>query len=188
MVYELKDIKEIRKKFDLTQVELAKKSGVSQSLIAKIEAGKLDPTFSKAQKIFDALDNLTKKEETKCSEIMTKKIVSVSPNSLVQEVVNKMKKYAISQLPVIDKDKVVGYLSEAIVLDALMQGKKDVKVNEIMEEVPPTIDKNASISIVSDLLKIYSMVLVMEKGKLLGLITKSDIIGRFVSRRRLRIF
>jgi len=35
MDYELKEIKELRKKFNLTQSELAKKSGVSQSLIAR---------------------------------------------------------------------------------------------------------------------------------------------------------
>ena len=65
MSYELKDIKDIRKKFNLTQSDLAKKADVSQSLIAKIEAGRLDPTYSNAQKIFEALDTLTKKEETK---------------------------------------------------------------------------------------------------------------------------
>ncbi len=188
MTYELKDIKDIRKKFDLTQVDLAKKSRVSQSLIAKIEAGKLDPTYSNAQKIFSALDILTKKEESKVIEIMTTKIVSVTPDSLVQEVVNKMKKYYISQLPVIDNGKVVGYLSEAIVLDSLMSGKKEDKVSGIMQEVPPTIDKNASISVVSDLLKFYPMVLVMEKGKLLGLVTKSDIIGKFVTKKRFKVF
>jgi len=99
-----------------------------------------------------------------------------------------MKKYNISQLPVIDKDKVIGYLSETIVLEVLMKGKKDNKVEGVMQEVPPTIDKNASISVVSDLLKFYPMVLVMEKGKLLGLVTKSDVIGRFVTRKRLKIF
>jgi len=37
MPYELEEIKEIRKKFGLTQNELANRAGVSQSLIAKIE-------------------------------------------------------------------------------------------------------------------------------------------------------
>ena len=99
-----------------------------------------------------------------------------------------MKKYAISQLPVMDNGKVVGYLSEAIVLDSLMSGKKEDKVSLIMQEVPPTIDKNASISVVSDLLKFYPMVLVMEKGKLLGVVSKSDIIGRFVTKKRFKVF
>jgi predicted transcriptional regulator len=175
---ELKDIKEIRKKFGLTQIDLAKKSGVSQSLIAKIEAGRLDPTYNKAMKIFNALDELTKKQAFKAEEIMTKKIVSVGKESGAHEIIKKMRKYAISQLPVIEGDKILGVLSEATVLDALLSGKKEIKAKDIMKEAPPTIDKSASITIISSLLKFYPMVLVVEKGKILGVITKSDIIRK----------
>jgi predicted transcriptional regulator len=178
MPYELKDIKEIRKKFGLTQIDLAKKSGVSQSLIAKIEAGRLDPTYNKAMKIFNALDDLTKHKEIKAEEIMTKRIVSVGKESGVHEIIKKMRKYAISQMPVIEGDKVLGILSEASVLDALMQGKKEIKTKEIMQDAPPTIGKKASLSIISSLLKFYPMIMVVEQGKLLGIITKSDIIRK----------
>ncbi len=188
MRYELKDIKEVRKKFNLTQTDLARKSGVSQSLIAKIEAGRVDPTYTNAKKIFEALEVLTKKDEAKAEEIMNKKIISVNPDSVVQEAVNKMKGYDISQLPVIDKESLVGYLSETDVIDALMGEKKDAKIKDIMKDAPPTIDRNASMTVVSELLKSYPMVIVVEKGKLLGLITKSDILGRFVHRKRLGLF
>ena len=60
-MYDIKQVKEIRKKLGLTQSELAKKAGVSQSLIAKVEAGTLDPTYSNAKKIFAAFDMLAKK-------------------------------------------------------------------------------------------------------------------------------
>jgi predicted transcriptional regulator len=35
---------------------LAKFAGVSQSFIAKIESGKIDPSYSKVKTIFDVLD------------------------------------------------------------------------------------------------------------------------------------
>jgi predicted transcriptional regulator len=178
MPYELKDVKEIRKKFGLTQNDLAKKSGVSQSLIAKIEAGRLDPTYSNAVKIFNALDELTKKQELKAEDIMTRRIVSVGRESGVHEIIKKMRKYAISQIPVIEGDKILGVLSEATVLDALMSGKKEIKAKDIMQDAPPTIGKSASITIVSSLLKFYPMIMVVEQGKLLGIITKSDIIRK----------
>ncbi|MFQ5647816.1 MAG: helix-turn-helix transcriptional regulator, partial [Candidatus Aenigmatarchaeota archaeon] len=41
---EITEIRKIRKKLGLTQSQLAQEARVSQSLIAKIEAGKLDPT------------------------------------------------------------------------------------------------------------------------------------------------
>ena len=52
MTYELEEIKKIRKSLGLTQAELAKRADVSQSIIAKIESGSIDPTLSKAKKIF----------------------------------------------------------------------------------------------------------------------------------------
>jgi len=181
-MYELKEIKEIRKKFGLTQTELAKKAGVSQSLVAKIEAGRLDPTYTNARKIFDALDSLTQKQEMKAEEIMTKKIISVNKESEVREIIKKMKKYEISQLPVIENEKVLGTVSESTVLDAIMSGKKEVKAKDIMQDIPPTISKNASLAVVSSLLKFYPMILVVEQSKILGVITKSDIIRKVYRR------
>jgi len=48
-------IKKMRKKFGLTQAKLAKMAGVSQSLIAKIESEKIDPSYKIAKKIFTVL-------------------------------------------------------------------------------------------------------------------------------------
>jgi len=42
---ELSRIREIRKKLNISQRELAMKAGVSQSLIAKIEGNNIDPSF-----------------------------------------------------------------------------------------------------------------------------------------------
>ena len=178
MEYDLKEIKEIRKKFNLTQSDLAKKSGVSQSLIAKIEAGRLDPTYTNAKKIFNALDELSKKVETKVEEIMISKPISVSPESPITDVVKRMRTYEISQVLVIDNNKLLGYVSESDILDAFTKGKKGAKVKEIMEDSPPTITKAASMTVVSDLLKFYPIVAVAEQGKIIGIVTKSDILRK----------
>jgi len=97
MAYELEEIKKIRKSLGLTQTELAKQANVSQSIIAKIESGKIDPTLSKAKKIFDALSFFEKKHEIKAEEIMNRKIISIKPDEGIKDAVTKMKKYNISE-------------------------------------------------------------------------------------------
>jgi len=177
MPYELSEIKKIRKSLGLTQTDLAKRANVSQSLIAKIESGKIDPTFTKTKKIFETLDLLQNKEEIKAEELMNRKVVSISPVDSIKESVSKMKKFEISQMPVIDGHNVVGLVSESTLLDALMS-KKSNKIEEIMEESPPTVSKTASVKVVSSLLKHYPVVLVSESGKLVGLITKADLLSK----------
>ena len=119
---------------------------------------------------------------------MTKKIISVTPETGVQDIIRRIRRYGISQLPVLEKGKAIGIVSEATVLNALMKGEKDIKAKDIMQECPPVISKTAPMTIVSNLLKFYPMVFVEEKGKLLGVITKSDVLGSFSERTRFKIF
>lgn len=178
MPFELRDLKSIRKRFGITQIDLARKSGVSQSLIAKIESGRLDPTYTKAKKIISALESLTSGKELKASEIMTKKILSVKPSDSIKDAIRIMKKYEISQLPVMEGDDVIGTVSESAILDALINEKRSFKLSEIMSEAPPIIAPNTTTSVVSSLLKFSPLLIVADKGKLKGLITKSDLIRK----------
>ena len=181
MAYELEEVKKIRKKLGMSQTELANRAGVSQSLIAKIESGRIDPTYTKAMKIFDALSDLEKKEEVKAGQIMTSRIISIVPNASIKEAIRIMKKFKISQLPVIEDDKLVGLVSESTILDALLH-TKGKNVREVIQDSPPLVSKTTSIQVVSNLLKYYSIVVVSEEGKLVGLITKSDLLGKLYSR------
>ena len=177
MTYELEEVKKIRKKLGMTQSELASCAGVSQSLIAKIESGRIDPTYTKANKIFTALNELEKKEEIKAEQLMTNKIIDISPDDSIKDAIAMMKKSQISQLPVIDNHKLIGLVSESTILDALLKSKA-TKVKEIMQEAPPIVSKTTSIQVISNLLKYYPMVVVSEEGKLVGLITKSDLLSK----------
>src|SRR3989338_3822655 len=177
MSYELEEIKEIRKKFGMTQSQLAERAGVSQSLIAKVEAGLIDPTYSKAKKIFEAIDTLGKKKELKAEQIMARHVISVKPNDNIKEAIKKMKSSNISQMPVIEDHKSIGIVSEAIILDSLLNKKGD-KIKEIMEDSAPIVSKNTTVAVISNLLRFAPMVIVSDGGELKGIITKSDLLGK----------
>ena len=179
MVIELSEIKAIRKKYSITQSGLAKLANVSQSLIAKIESGRIDPTYSNAQKIFNTLNSKRKEKEKKAHEIMTDKIISIDPDAPIGDAVTRMKKHEISQMPVIEDNKAVGFVSESILLEAFVSKKQQNPIiRDVMGDCPPIVSKNAEVGVVSHLLKYYPMVLVSDEGRLIGLVTKADVLRK----------
>ncbi|MFO8015812.1 MAG: CBS domain-containing protein [Candidatus Woesearchaeota archaeon] len=177
MPFEISEIKHVRRKLGLTQAQLAKLAGVSQSLIAKTEAGTLDPAYSNAKKLFNALESFTKEGEARAGDLMTPKLVSVRPSDSVKEAIRKMKRHEISQMPVIEDGNAAGMISESILLDALMEGKNET-ISSVMVDAPPMISKDTRLSVVSELLRHFPLVLAGDKGKAKGIITKSDILRK----------
>ncbi len=174
---ELQNIKKTRMALGLTQHQFAKNAGVSQSLIAKIESGRVDPTYSKVKKIEEALQLLSSKKEVNLEEIMTSRIIVAKPSDKATEVIKIMNHKNISQVPVVDGDNVIGLVSETSALENSEKLNK-LEAKEIMEEAPPIVSINASLSVVSSLLKHYPLVLVKQKGVLVGVITKSDLLRK----------
>lgn len=176
---ELKTMKSMRKHASLNQTELAKASGVSQSLIARIETGKIDPSYSKVKNIFEALEKVGSPSLI-AEKIMNKKVISVKPNTSVREAAAIMKKRGISQLPVIDYDVATGSVSERGIIERIANNSIEnvslVPVKDVMEESFPQIDRSAPIGVISMLLEYNSAVIVSEKGKTKGIITKADVL------------
>jgi len=178
-LYDINDIKNIRKKIGLTQSELANKASVSQSLIAKVESNKLDPTYSNVVKIFAALDLLQKKDSLKAKDFIHSGVIACQESDLIRTVIIKMKKHEISQLPVMKEQAVVGAVSETRMIEKLLTNPKyELKVIDVMGEVPPIVSPNTEESIISSLLRFFPMVVVQNKGKIKGIITRSDILRR----------
>ena len=176
MVFDITQIKKIRKHLNLTQYEFAKYAQVSQSMIAKIESEKLDPTYSYVKKIENALSIMTKQHEKKANDIMTHKIISTRLNQNVSEIINLMNKNNISQLPVIEKGTVIGMVSESSILSKQIKDIKKSATQDVMIDSPPIISKDTGIEVIRQLLNYYSILLIKERGKLIGLITRSDLV------------
>jgi len=175
---DLKLIKKRRLLLGVTQKELSSSCGVSQSMIAKIEAGRAEASYSIARKIFEALDSLAHDSDQKAKDFMKRKVVFCDAGDNVREVIGKMKKGGISQLPVLKSGELVGVVSEGILLDNMDRLSSVMDVEEIMVDAPPVVNENTSRNTVLSLLKEFSFVMVRGKKGFSGLITKSDVLGK----------
>ncbi len=176
MVFDITQLKKIRRQLDMTQHKFAKELEISQSMVAKIESGKLDPTYSYVKKIEDKIMHLTKHDEKEAIEIMNNKVISVGKNDLVSDAINMINSKGISQMPVVERGNVLGLISEGSILGGDIDEIRKKRVFEIMAESPPIIDKHAKLEVIIQLLKFYPILLVKEAGKLIGVITKADVI------------
>lgn len=181
MIQNLEQIKALRKKFHLNQKELADKSGVSQSLIAKIEAGKVDPTYTKAQHIFQALDEIREKKEVKAQDVMKTKVIFATHDDHLKDVIKLMRSKGISQIPVKEKERVVGIISETTILDKIAEHPEKItvlKVHDVMDDLPPIVSAKTGMKMLLHLLQEFPIVLVAEQGDVKGIISKSDLLEK----------
>ncbi len=177
----LEDIAKRRRQLGLKQSELAKAAGVSQSLIAKLEAGTIDSSYTKVKTIFDVLERLEFKTKVQAEKLLHTEVVSVQRSEPISEVVRVMKEYGYSQIPVFEGKQSVGSISEKAILRQILAGKdlEDISklpTDKIMEEAFPQINDDAPLSLITSLLQTYSAVLVSKKGVVIGIITKADLL------------
>lgn len=182
MLPELKEIGIRRKILGLTQSQLAAEAEVSQSLIAKVEAGKTDPAYSNAKVIFDSLKRLEQKKGGPTAGTMAnRRLVWVRPSDSIGKAAELMRGEGVSQLPVIDGDNAIGSISEGTLMNKVYGGEKPAdlskkRVSEVMEEPFPRVAEDTPFTAVSALLEAGKAVIVTKGGKVLGIITKADVL------------
>ncbi len=176
---EIQKIGKLRRALGLTQKELANISGVSQSLIAKIESGNIDPAYSKVTQILGALEDLTKKEKKCAKDILSSSVIAVSPTDSLFDAISLMQSKNLSQLPVFQSGRSVGSLLDSTIVSIISKHQeknlKSMSVGEVMKESFPAVPVNSPVDAIADLLRHYRAVLVETNGKIIGIITKADL-------------
>ncbi len=177
-----KQLKKIRVQLGITQSELAKSAGVSQSLIAKLESGLVDPSFSTMKAISEALRSHIRMEGKKASDVMSTPVISVQSTVSISESINLMRKSNVSQLPVYTGSKLAGSITENQIV-ALLSGVEDPRstlsrpVSGIMQPTFPVVSMDTPIEALFSLFKFVPAVLVANGEKVEGVITKIDMLS-----------
>ncbi len=183
-MYNLPDfegLKNYRKKIGMTQAELARRAGVSQSLIARIEAGDIDPRLSTVKKILDVLKTDISGDTVKVGDVMKTPVVHVKADDTIGDASKLMEKHSISQLPVLENGIQVGSVSERSIVKEMARETDVTKlsaknVKEIMSSGFPTVSRDTDIKSISNLVENNPAVLVVDGGRAVGIITKADVL------------
>ncbi len=183
----------IRKRLGISQAELAKKSGVSQSFIAKIEGGRVDPAFSKAQAISDTLEEIRSADHraavklNRAVEVMNPDVFVLCPGDIAEVAATSMTKRMISQIPVMNGETVEGTVTDASLMEFVMKmrdtpGALKTPISRLMDDPLPQVRPETSEEELLTLLKTFPAVLVRDKLKILGIVTKFDILSKRVEK------
>ncbi|TAL26871.1 MAG: pyridoxal-phosphate dependent enzyme [Alphaproteobacteria bacterium] len=108
--------------------------------------------------------------------------VVVRKSDTLQTAYKRMRFADVSQLPVLDDaGKLVGLVDEKMLLEGLSADGKVISlatpVSEVMREAKPQLPKQTPIADASALMRQHPLVMVTDDGKLLGLITRVDMLN-----------
>lgn len=109
--------------------------------------------------------------------------VTIKRTALLQEAYLLMKKHSIRHLPVVEDDQLVGFITESDLRHFSFPAMvEDIPVHQVMVLNPITINVNSSIETAARLIHDYKIggLPVLDKKKLVGVITASDVLSAFI--------
>jgi len=118
----------------------------------------------------------------KAKDIMTENVVSVKKDTPIYEALDLLVKYNITGIPVVREDMIlVGVLSEKDVLRLFYahEDEEEGTVNDFMTQPAVHFDEKESLLDICDCLtnNYFRRVPVTSEGKLVGIISRTDIIN-----------
>lgn len=108
----------------------------------------------------------------------TPHIVSVSPEHKVSDALQMMKTYGLSQLPVLEEGKSVGSIREGRLLAKLLDNREllQLKISEVMDRAFPVVNEDVGVEAAVKYLKSSPALLVEEYGRIVGILTRHDVL------------
>ncbi|GAB1430378.1 cystathionine beta-synthase [Ignavibacteria bacterium] len=106
-------------------------------------------------------------------------VIAVSPECTVDDVLQRMSKYEISEIPVIDEGELLGTVRENRLMARVIADRSalSAKVSLIMDESMPQLDANDDIQSAIALLKEHPAIVILEFGRVMGVLSRHDVLG-----------
>lgn len=118
------------------------------------------------------------------SQIMSKTVVAISPDKRVSQALRLMQKHSIRHLPVVQDDRLVGWITSRDLREVLLASMLEkITVGDVMVLAPITVTPDTWVEEAARLVhehKIGGMP-VVEGERLVGVITTIDLISAFLS-------
>lgn len=104
--------------------------------------------------------------------------ITIDKGSTPQEAIQAMKEHQISQMPVMGNKKIVGTITEQILIQHLFGKEKiPITVTDIMDKEFIVLPQNASINQLAEALRRKEMIIIVnEKGKPFDVLTRMDLL------------
>jgi len=108
--------------------------------------------------------------------------VLVHPDDTLRTAFQRMRAGDVSQVPVVDGDRIVGLVDESDMLGAALEGSDrafDLPVKDVMVTRLETISADAPIRELVPLFRRDLVAIVMDSGRFLGIATRLDLVNYF---------
>lgn len=159
--------------------ELARAVGRSDATLSRIERGQIRPSYDLVQRIdaYLATHEGIAAPHLRARDVVQPTLVTVPAEATLSDVALTMEKGGFSQLPVADGGRITGSVSETALLRALARPNgRRLRVRDVQEGSYPQVDADCPADVLAGLLTRYPAVLVADRGSLVGIVTKTDLI------------
>jgi predicted transcriptional regulator len=156
----------------MTQRSLATSSGCTQSNLAKIERGKVVPSYALAGRIFQVLAAAERRGEKTVDEVMSTTVTKFETSDLVAVAVSAAKERDIDQFPILRRGRTVGSVTTV----QLMGVGPNIRLGEVMGAALPTVPRGTPVVGIRQLLQSVPAVLVVEGDEILGIVSAQDLL------------
>lgn len=120
------------------------------------------------------------------SDWMTREVITVTENDSIEDLHNIMLKNRINHLPVVEEDRLIGIITKSDIRQALTSlqfDKTKSKVKDFMVREVTTVNEYDTLEdalVIIFQTKVGSLPVVQKNNKLVGIITRHDIMNAFI--------